>query len=68
MLTGALSGFTRSQAKKAIEDNGGKVSSSVSRNTDYVIEGENAGSKLDKAHELGITILSESEFVELLQS
>ncbi|MGI6039456.1 MAG: NAD-dependent DNA ligase LigA [Clostridiales bacterium] len=68
VLTGALSGFTRSQAKKAIEDNGGKVSSSVSRNTDYVIEGENAGSKLDKAHELGITILSESEFVELLQS
>lgn len=68
VLTGSLTKFTRSQAKEAIEANGGKVSSSVSRKTNFVIAGENAGSKLDKAHELGIKVMTESEFVEMLEA
>ncbi len=66
VLTGTLLQMKRSDAKKAIEAAGGKVSGSVSKKTDYVIAGEDAGSKLTKAQELGISILSESEFLAKL--
>lgn len=66
VLTGTLSDLTRSQAKQIIEDRGGRVTSSVSKNTTYVLAGEQAGSKLDKANALGITILSEAEFKEMV--
>lgn len=62
VLTGALSSFTRDQAKELIEGFGGKVSSSVSKKTDYVLAGEEAGSKLVKAQELGVAILDEDTF------
>lgn len=64
VLTGTLAGFTRSQAEELIEAQGGSTSSSVSKATDIVLAGENAGSKLDKAKALGIYIMSEEEFVE----
>jgi len=63
VLTGTLPSLTRSEAAKIIEDNGGKVSSSVSKKTDFVLAGEAAGSKLDKAQALGISIISEDEFL-----
>lgn len=66
VLTGTLSGMKRSEAKQRIEAVGGKVSGSVSKKTDYVIAGEDAGSKLTKAQDLGIAILSEPEFLEKL--
>jgi DNA ligase (NAD+) len=66
VLTGTLAGMTRSQAKEMIEKAGGKVSSSVSRNTDYLVVGESAGSKLPRAKDLGIAIVDESAFKELL--
>ncbi len=66
VLTGTLSQMKRSEAKKAIEALGGKVSGSVSKKTDHVIAGEDAGSKLTKAQELGLSILSESEFIAKL--
>ena len=62
VLTGALSKYTRSEASDLIEKFGGKVSSSVSKKTDYVLAGEDAGSKLTKAQSLGITIIAEEEF------
>jgi DNA ligase (NAD+) len=65
VLTGALAGMTRRQAKEMIEMAGGKVSSSVSRNTDYLVIGESAGSKLRRAKDLGINIIDEYEFKEL---
>ena len=67
VLTGALSLFTRDEATEKIESFGGKAASSVSKKTSYVIAGENAGSKLKKANELGIPVLSEQEFLEMLQ-
>lgn len=66
VLTGELSGFTRDEAKAMIKEKGGSVSSSVSQKTDYVVAGENPGSKYDKAKELGVKILSEDEFKKLL--
>lgn len=67
VLTGALSLFTRDEATDKIESMGGKASSSVSKKTTYVVAGENAGSKLKKANELGIPVLSETEFLEMLK-
>jgi DNA ligase (NAD+) len=66
VLTGTLPTLTRSDAAALIESYGGKVSSSVSKKTDYVVAGEEAGSKLDKAQQLGITILNEAELQTLL--
>ena len=67
VLTGTLPNLKRDEAKKVIEDMGGKVSSSVSKKTDYVVAGEEAGSKLTKAQELGITILSEDELLKMAE-
>lgn len=67
VLTGALSSFTRDEASSIIESYGGKASSSVSKKTSYVLAGENAGSKLTKAESLGIPIISEAEFAEMIK-
>lgn len=67
VLTGTLPTLKRSEAQAMIEKQGGKVSGSVSKKTAYVVAGEEAGSKLTKAQELGITILSEAELLELLE-
>jgi len=67
VLTGTLGGMTRDAARDAIVQRGGKVSGSVSKKTDYVVAGAEPGSKLDKAHELGIAVLDEAAFVELLK-
>jgi len=66
VLTGTLPTLARDEASALIRDAGGNVTGSVSRNTDYVVAGESAGSKLDKARELGVTILNEHEFRALL--
>jgi DNA ligase (NAD+) len=67
VLTGALSKFTRDEATERIEHFGGKAAGSVSKKTTYVVVGENAGSKERKARELGINILSEDQFLEMIQ-
>jgi DNA ligase (NAD+) len=67
VLTGSLSKFSREEASERIIALGGKVSSGVSKKTDFVLTGENAGSKLDKAKSLGIKILTEEEFLEYLK-
>ncbi len=67
VVTGSLIDFTRDGANEAITSRGGKAASSVSKNTDFVVAGENAGSKLEKAEELGITVLDEAGFKALLQ-
>lgn len=67
VLTGALTQFTREEATERIERFGGKVSGSVSKKTTYIVVGENAGSKERKARELGIAILSEEMFLEMVQ-
>lgn len=67
VLTGTLTHYDRKSAQALIEERGGKVSGSVSKKTTYVVAGEAAGSKLTKAQDLGIAILSEEEFVELLK-
>jgi DNA ligase (NAD+) len=68
VLTGALEAYTRESAGAEIERRGGKVSSSVSKKTDYVVAGADAGSKLDKAQKLGVSIIDEKEFKKLLES
>jgi DNA ligase (NAD+) len=65
VLTGTLTKHTRDEAKKMIEDAGGKVTGSVSKKTDYVVAGADAGSKLDKAKELGVAVIDEQELVRL---
>lgn len=67
VLTGTLSSFTREEAKQMIEELGGRVASSVSQNTDYLVVGEEAGSKLDKAKKLGIPTLDEESFLKLVK-
>ena len=67
VLTGTLSKYKRSEAAAIIESMGGKTSSSVSKKTSYVLAGEEAGSKLDKANKLGVTVISEDEFEEMIK-
>jgi DNA ligase (NAD+) len=66
VLTGTLARHTRDEAKKMIEEAGGRVSGSVSKKTDYVVAGSDAGSKLDKARELGVNVIGEDELEELV--
>ena len=68
VLTGTLSKYTRSEATKIIESFGGKASGSVSKKTNYVLAGEDAGSKLKKANDLGVTVISEEEFAEMIMN
>ncbi len=65
VITGTLSSFTRSEAKDFIQQRGGKVTNSVSKNTSYLVKGDNPGSKFDKALDLGISIINEAELQEL---
>ena len=67
VLTGSLSNYTRDEASKIIEDFGGKTSSSVSKKTTYLLAGEDAGSKLMKAEQLGVTIITEREFEDMIK-
>jgi len=67
VLTGALQNFSREQAKQEIEQRGGKVSNSVSKKTDYLVVGQKPGSKLKKAKQLGVKIITEREFLQLLK-
>jgi DNA ligase (NAD+) len=67
VLTGTLANYSRDEAKKLIEDAGGRVSGSVSKKTDYVVAGSDAGSKLDKAKELNVTVIDEKEMEKLLR-
>jgi DNA ligase (NAD+) len=66
VVTGTLEGFSREQAEEAVRAAGGKVAGSVSKKTDYVVAGEKAGSKLAKAQELGVPVLDEAGFRQLL--
>ncbi|HMQ02370.1 MAG TPA: NAD-dependent DNA ligase LigA [Pyrinomonadaceae bacterium] len=66
VLTGKLENYTRDEAAKLIEDRGGRVSSSVSKKTDYVVAGSDAGSKLTKAENLGVSVLDESTFIGMV--
>ena len=68
VFTGTLSKLHRDQAKRLVEERGGRVTSSVSKNTSFVVVGEDAGSKAEKARELGVKVVSEDEFLALVQS
>jgi DNA ligase (NAD+) len=67
VLTGTLPRLSRDEASALIRNAGGSVTGSVSKNTDFLLAGENAGSKLDKAMELGVEVLSEEQFVVMLK-
>jgi DNA ligase (NAD+) len=66
VLTGRLTGFTREEARERIQARGGKVAGAVSARTDFLVAGEDPGSKLDKARELGVTVLNEEDFLRML--
>jgi DNA ligase (NAD+) len=68
VLTGTLPHWTRDEARERIEAAGGKVSASVSRKTDYVVAGDEAGSKLDKALELGVPVIDEAQLKSMLEN
>jgi DNA ligase (NAD+) len=68
VVTGSLEGLSRDESKEAIVSRGGKAAGSVSKKTDYVVVGANAGSKAAKAEELGVPVLDEEQFVRLLES
>ena len=67
VLTGTLANYSRDEARKMIENAGGKVTGSVSKKTDYVVAGADAGSKLDKARELGVAVIDEKEMEKLVR-
>ena len=67
VFTGALKSMTRDEASEKVRLLGGDVSSSVSKNTDYVVVGENPGSKYEKAKKLGVKMISEKEFLKLIE-
>ena len=67
VLTGTLENFTRDEASEIIERFGGKTSGTVSKKTSYVLAGEEAGSKLTKAREIGVTVITENEFQEMIK-
>ena len=67
VATGSLQHYTRDSVKEAIISRGGKAAGSVSKNTDYVVVGDNAGSKADKAEQLGVPVLDEEQFTTLLE-
>ena len=66
VVTGTLENFSRQQAEEAIRQAGGKASSSVSKKTDFVLAGREAGSKLDKAQKLGVKVINEKQFLDML--
>ena len=68
VVTGSLEDFDRTAAKEAIEARGGKAAGSVSKKTDFLVAGEKAGSKLKKAEDLGVPVLNEAAFKELLEN
>jgi DNA ligase (NAD+) len=67
VVTGTLPTLSRDAAEKLITDNGGKAASSVSKKTSYVLAGEKAGSKLDKANRLGIPVITEEDFLNMIK-
>jgi len=67
VLTGSLDGFSRDQAARAVEERGGRVASSVSKKTDFVVVGADPGSKAERARELGVTMVDEAGFRDLLE-
>ena len=66
VVTGTLEGYTRTEAQEAVKAAGGRVASSVSKKTDYVLAGENPGSKAEKARTLGVPVISEQDFARLI--
>ena len=66
VITGTLPDMTRDEAKTLIEQNGGKCSGAVSKKTSYVLAGEEAGSKLTKAQQLGVTVISQQQLIEMI--
>ena len=67
VVTGTLENFSRQQAQEAISRAGGKAVSSVSKKTDFVLAGTGAGSKLEKAHKLGVKVINEKQFLEMIE-
>ena len=67
VFTGTLEKMSRNEAKKMVEDNGGKVTGSVSKKLNYLVAGAKAGSKLTKANDLGVTVLTEEAFLEMIE-